>query len=588
MHSQPKFSVVAEPDKTQFAFSLKKKVCVVVIFLLLLIGWAVIWTALSLQSIKVGDFSTADTEARVAHPVVRLLSLLTLQSNSDLELWDQTLTLIQEGYDLEVSTQTYIKLALQNDPQLAPNARELESNLKETGSSFQKIIPLTKKSLIYKKIILPKLPPKITAQLEPDSQLVQALPVLETAVDTLFTGHHRFILLLQNSDELRATGGFMGSYAVLDFNMGSLSPIQFYDIYDADGQIQTTIPAPAGVNEYLSGGQGLRLPNANWNPDFPSSAQDILHFFALAHVQEVDGVIAVNLSLVEQLLTVTGPVQIQETNQTVTANNLSEVARADRESYFPGSKQKKNFLQALSTQLRLKVQNLTPAQQKQLASEIAGDILQKNIQLFFHDPDLQAFVQTIQGTGQVTASFSVVNQDIFPKNYLMLIESNVGINKANKKITREVKIDLQDRKTTVEIHYENQNSLTSGLPATASSALRENPRNDYINYQRLLLPSGSVITQLEQDGKPVPVRDQNELVTSTGEHFAQVGFLVPVPEQQQSTVILSYTEMNSFQINPTLVVQKQSGLPSTFYSVTYGSQSQNFQLDQDKVIQFQP
>ncbi len=589
MHSQPKHSVVPQPEHRSRSFSIQKKVATVVTMILILFVWSITWTALALQSIKVGDMARADTEARVAQPFVRFLSLITLHKSASLELWDTSLNLTEQAYSLETSAQTYLKLALQNDPQLGAPASELKSDLKNIDSTFIKIIPLTQKSFVFKKFVEPKLPTTLTAQLKPNSALVHLLPLAETAIDELFAGHHKFVVMLQNSDELRATGGFMGSYAVVDLENGTLMPIEFYDIYDADGQIYSELPAPPGVKEYLSGGQGLRLPNANWNPDFPSSSADILQFLSQAKVSEVDGLIAVNLSLVQQFLEVTGPIQVIDFNQTVTAENLSQVARADRANYFPGSKQKKNFLQSLSTQLRIKFQNLNSTQQKQLASIVFADIQQKNIQFFFHQQPLQQFVQNLNGTGLVTQNFlGIAQKQNSPANYLMVIESNVGINKANKKISREVKVDLQDKMTAIQIHFENQNALTINNPLPVSADIRENPHNDYIDYLRILVPLGTTVSSLTQDGKPVPVRDQDILTTSIGEQFTEIGFLAPVPEQQQSTVIIGLNNVHPFQVNPTLVLQKQSGLPSTFYSVTYGKQTQNFQLDRDKVIQFSP
>ncbi|MDP1743836.1 MAG: DUF4012 domain-containing protein, partial [Candidatus Amesbacteria bacterium] len=43
-----------------------------------------------------------------------------------------------------------------------------------------------------------------------------------------------YVVLLQNNTELRATGGFMGSYARLRFRNGTLQSTKFEDIYEPD------------------------------------------------------------------------------------------------------------------------------------------------------------------------------------------------------------------------------------------------------------------------------------------------------------------------------------------------------------------
>jgi hypothetical protein len=60
-----------------------------------------------------------------------------------------------------------------------------------------------------------------------------------------------------------------------------------------------------GLNEYLSAGKGLRLPDANWWPNFANSAEQILYFFENNKATNYQGVIAINLRVVEELLELT-------------------------------------------------------------------------------------------------------------------------------------------------------------------------------------------------------------------------------------------------------------------------------------------
>lgn len=76
------------------------------------------------------------------------------------------------------------------------------------------------------------------------------------------------LVLLQNNMELRPTGGFIGSYALLNFFQGKLVDFEVYDVYEADGQLRGHAEPPADLKQYL-GEDGWYLRDANWSPLFP-------------------------------------------------------------------------------------------------------------------------------------------------------------------------------------------------------------------------------------------------------------------------------------------------------------------------------
>ncbi len=595
MQSQIKHSVA--PVAKERHFSVKPKTVVIAV-LLVLMGvtiWAIGGTALVIHSLQNRQLSRAANTAQLVSPVANAIAAATFHVSPEIELWKNSLQLIPLATSLQSSAHDYFKLALQNNEQAAQQSGLFLTNLRQFDAVFLKTIKVSQKSLLFQKLIQPKLPTTVQMQLEHTDILSKKIPIFENVLTEFLHGDHRIILVFQNSEELRATGGFIGSYAVVDISNGAVAPIQFYDIFDADGQITTEFEAPPGVKEYLSGGHGLRLPNANWNPDFPSSAQDLLQYFALAKVQNVDGLVAINLSVVEDLLKITGPINLPDYPQAVTAQNVSQMARADRAEYFPGSKQKKNFLRSLSTQLRLSLESISASQQLQLAQTVVKEVEEKSIQLFFHQHSLQQFTQSVDAAGQITqfpqTGTTVHQNPLASPMYLSLVESNVGINKANRLVQRQVNLNFIDKQLYLQIFFMNRNPNTrlSGVEATPSAGLlRENPHNDYINYQRLLIPSDTSVIQITQDGKNISSWDESTLTTAAGEKLKQVGFLVPVTEEKTSTLQIQLGLAHSFQLNPTLILQKQSGLPPTPFTIQYRNQVKNLVHEQDEVIQFTP
>ena len=111
------------------------------------------------------------------------------------------------------------------------------------------------------------------------------------------------VFLLQNSDEVRATGGFLGSLLTVTTRGAHATTYQFSDVYDLDAQIATFPSAPVGVRTYLTGGlDQLHLPDANWERDFPGSAAQISDLLARAGQSRPDLIVAVNSPLLEKLL----------------------------------------------------------------------------------------------------------------------------------------------------------------------------------------------------------------------------------------------------------------------------------------------
>src|SRR4030042_5849513 len=89
-----------------------------------------------------------------------------------------------------------------------------------------------------------------------------------------FNQPRTFLILLQNNQELRPTGGFMGSYAILKTQDFKLKDLKVEDIYETDGKVSAHINPPAPIQEAFHLGT-WRLRDANWDPNFKSTAETL-------------------------------------------------------------------------------------------------------------------------------------------------------------------------------------------------------------------------------------------------------------------------------------------------------------------------
>ena len=387
----------------------------------------------------------------------------------------------------------------------------------------------------------------------PSRVTFRAVKPIETwqLINTLILGKGRYLVLLQNTDEIRATGGFIGSYTVLDF--GSQTPLQLeiHDMYNPSG-VSMTLPSPAGQNEYLSEGKGMKLIDANWHPDFPTSARTILQYFENIKndPQRYDGVIAVTLPTIEELVATLGGIYLADQQQTVTADTLAEVMRADRGEFFSGSKDKEQSLQSFYTALKLRLAELSLAEWR-LIFRALKDNLALEMQLYSQDKRVQ---EDIGRAGFVGGLKAYDSDEI----YLFPVESNVGINKANRKIGRELIAQVEDKQLTVTTQFNN------AYTEAERPALPENPAYDtaphlaYVNYYRLLVRPDMMLETIKIDDQPLSEWDDELITSAAGLEYRQIGFLVVVPEENKILVQAQFAlpELK----RPKLVIQRQVGL----------------------------
>jgi len=319
----------------------------------------------------------------------------------------------------------------------------------------------------------------------------------------LQTTDQRILLIFQGSDELRPTGGFMGAYGIATFRDGVLTDLTFEDIYDAAGQMKTKFEPPPGVAEYTSGGEGWKLHDANWDPNFPSSVQTITAMMQDAGEGEFTGVVAINTSVLADLLRITGPVNLPEYQTVLSVETVDDLLSAHRAEFFAGSRAKVVMLQQSFNKMLYSLASLRPKQQIATARLVLSALEKKSVQIWHSDEDIQRRLVKAQAAGTLPAT-----------SYVTLIEANVGINKINDEITRQVRFWWSDDLLHMHIEWHNNAATITGGSELLDAIPNKKPfiapapeadHNAYVNYLRVLtsddvrLASGSatklIITQ---------------------------------------------------------------------------------------------
>lgn len=351
-----------------------------------------------------------------------------------------------------------------------------------------------------------------------------------------------YLVMLENSNELRPTGGFLGSYAYVKLEHGRIVDFAIDDIYNPSNKLQSTVAAPAAFNKAFTI-RTLQLIDANWSPDAAVSGAQVADLYSQATGHEVDGVVFMTTGAVKLVLEAVGPMKMKGYEETVTADNFDQLAQVHSDVGFtPGSTGKKDFLGEMADTLLTKFKQQKSDGLVSVAKAVGLGLQTKEIQLWAADAPVQAVLGTQNWTGEMTKT-----QD----DYLRVVDANMSANKANYYVRRSTEYDINvDRDSNlhsvVTVQWEH-----SGTSATW-------PGGDYRNYVRIYAPQGSTLTGwngFDEDG-----------VTQSEEGGKAVfGGFVVVPYNTTRSVEVRYDLPTSISLPKndgayTLVWQKQAGI----------------------------
>lgn len=381
-----------------------------------------------------------------------------------------------------------------------------------------------------------------------------------------------YLVLLLNNNELRPGGGFIGNFALVEFDKAKLKAITVEDIYQIDGQLKETIEPPRQLKEKL-GTDRFYLRDSNWTGDFPTNAQTARDFFKKETGKDVNGVITVDLSFVENLLSALGPQTLEEYKEEITAENLFEKAQYYSEIGFtPGSTQKKDFMSALTK----KIVDATIASLAQNSSDnkskspLFAFILsakqaleQKHILLTVDGTTLPAFIEDKGWNPRLpSAAFNPTDDSQETRDYLALVEANIGANKVNHYIERNVDYEMTigrdaDLVGKLTITYKN-NSQAETWPA-----------GKYVNYLRVYVPQAADLFAFD-DGVN---KDPKSIETAQIANLTQFSTIVEVPVKSSKTLTFTYRIPKNIKLETApayrLFVQKQAGTEKDPFNFTF-------------------
>lgn len=393
-----------------------------------------------------------------------------------------------------------------------------------------------------------------------------------------FDKKRTYLLALQNSNELRPTGGFIGSVALVTVADGLLNDFAVQDVYALDGQLKGHVDPPGPIKELLNQ-EHWYLRDSNWDPDFRASGERAAWFYEKETGNSVDGVVAVSTPFLTRLLEVTGPLDLPDYNDRITKDNFfGKSLYYTKADFFPGSTQKKDFLSSLTMAIIAKLASGGTTDIVGL-SRAAGNALEAgDIQFWFPDALPQALAEQAGWAGRIDASLPCEPSCTVEK--IRIVESNMSVNKVNAYITRDIsaRTDVSaegEIDSTVEILYKNASADDAALSGGGV----------YRTYVRAYLPTDALVLSIAIDGKEIslkPVKEKGPVVLPYRDHDVVEGHVMSVgvafdvpPSNGQRKITLTYRRGKPFVFDGNrgefiLQIRKQPGVTQTTLNASIG------------------
>lgn len=247
----------------------------------------------------------------------------------------------------------------------------------------------------------------------------------------------RLVVMFQNPSEIRPSGGFIGSYAIATLFQGNLLDMETRDIYDPDGQLDLKIIPPKPL-QGVTGRWGAR--DANWFFDFPTSARKVLEFLESSKIYSEQGVrfsgaVAVNVGVIQDLLAVTGPIELKEYGLVIDSDNFLPEVQGEVEAGKDKARgEPKRIIKVLAPLLFAEIPKLNEDQKASLLGKLSKRIQNKDMMVYFKDPSIESYAKELGAAGETS-----VLPDNFTGEYLAVVNANVAGGKSDALIEQSIK-----------------------------------------------------------------------------------------------------------------------------------------------------
>ncbi|NCC70418.1 DUF4012 domain-containing protein [bacterium] len=369
----------------------------------------------------------------------------------------------------------------------------------------------------------------------------------------------RYLLLFQNNTELRPTGGFIGTYGILELEDGEIKTLVIEDVYNLDKNSDIKIKPPEELEKYLEI-ENLYFRDANWDPDYIKSAKliETLYKMESGDQRNFNAIVALNPLVLENILEVLSEIEID--GKIFTASNVIDLLNYETKTGYVEKgyteSERKKIIEDFSVILKDEIFNSDLETIKKLTYSIIDSLYNKDILLYFDNLNIQKIVSDYGFDGSITDT---------EYDYLSVFDANMLAGKSDFGIERDVNYSVKSSSgkliSTLSLFYNN--NYEAGI-------YEEKVTDVYKSYTRVYVPEGSILSAVYIDGVLV---SNNYIDVSLENNKTSFGFYFKLPVSENITYTIEYELPDriydlAFDLNHYgLVLQKQPGVLNREFNI---------------------
>ncbi len=450
-------------------------------------------------------------------------------------------------------------------PLLTTSLQDAQPRLKDARAAFD--LALAARSQIEREALSPRLK-EIIVSLDPlllqmDNALNAAL-ILPRVLGAEGNTPKTYLLLVQNEDELRPTGGFITTVGRLVLQNGSILSLDFEGMDTFEDWSKPYPAAPWQLQEYMNASV-LILRDSNWYADFPTSARWAEYLYAYNHPEPLDGVIAFDQQFLVILLNALGPLEVEGAPYPLTSANVIEYMRSAKapspDEPMPADWYRKHFIDTIAGAVLRELMEGNIKDWRGLAAALIQGLDERHLLLYFHDPAAMALLAERGWENSLRPPAG---------DFLLTTDTNIGFNKTNAlvEVSLSYDVDLTDLSApAAALVVTHKNNASADVPCVqfdTRPALKDYlyPMNRcYWTYLRAYKQAGVELTSAAPHeipaewmllGRSVPARV--DLVEEGVDGVQGYGTLLVVPGGQTLQTAFE------FSLPPSVISQQPDGL----------------------------
>ena len=374
-----------------------------------------------------------------------------------------------------------------------------------------------------------------------NNNISNIISIISSTIDTWpnafgFNGNRSYLVLFQDSSQIRSSGGIINLYAILNLSSGKITDFKFFNASDSDAKLTTHIEPPFPIRRYLAS-RNWSLKNSSFDVDFLKTAVASATFLNSEEQRMVDGVISVDLVFINNLLKITGPVKLIDNSGFINNENFFSVFQRHQD---------KDFLKIVLQSISSKISNEKNVSSVALLNFISQAMYEKHLLFAFNNPGQEA-IFAVNGFSAALVDDRVSGENII-NDFVGISESSFAEKNINFYISRSL---------SQKVNLEKDGGVSEIITLTMNNSSQINTNNFYKNYIRFIFPENSQIKSIFINGieqkitpaitDPAVYEAKNFKQPQALEVYKQVqsgkdvfGFLVTVSPQELKKIVINY------------------------------------------------